>query len=87
MQGSTKENRRLPRRADLAPGDRVMITARMLRGLTGTLIRPSRLLNGKRAWLVELDDRKNPLVFRGKGRVAEWYLQKVPEGSGGLDSG
>jgi hypothetical protein len=49
----------------------------MLRGLQGTLIRPARLPNGKRAWLVQLDDEKNPLAFRGKTRVGERILQKL----------
>ncbi|MEX2557421.1 MAG: hypothetical protein WEB06_17550 [Actinomycetota bacterium] len=39
----------------LFPGNRVIITAFLMRGVTGELVRPSRLLNGKRAWLIKLD--------------------------------
>lgn len=40
--------------ADFQVGDRVEITALGLRGRTGTISRPARLL-WKRGWLVELD--------------------------------
>ena len=54
-----------------------MILGWWLRGLHGTLLRPARLVNGKRAWLVQLDDRKNPMAFRGRARVGERILQKL----------
>jgi hypothetical protein len=63
-------------RDDLGEGDRVTILSWSLRGLEGTLVRPARLPNGKRAWLVQLDG-KSPLAFRGRTRVAEWSLQKL----------
>lgn len=57
------------RRYDFSPGDRVVVVAWSLRGLQGTLIRKTRLpWNGRRAWIVELDDsrplggRRQPLA-------------------------
>ena len=54
-----------------------MVLAWTLRGQQGTLIRPTHLVNGKAAWLVQLDDSKHPVTFRGKSRVGEWSLQKL----------
>jgi hypothetical protein len=40
--------------ADFRPGDRVQVQLGLLRGRTGTIVRPSRLL-WKQGWLIELD--------------------------------
>ena len=64
------------RRTDLAVGDKVMITARGMRGQTGTLVKPTRLPNLKRAWSIQLDE-PNLLTWHGRTVVAEWALQKV----------
>ena len=46
---------------DLSLGDRVVVVAWSLRGTKGTLIRRTRLpWNGRRAWLVELDNARAP---------------------------
>jgi hypothetical protein len=64
------------RRDDLHAGDRVMILARSLRGHTGKLVRPARLPNLKRGWLVELDQSVPLLSKSGRARVGEWALQR-----------
>lgn len=58
----------------LVPGQRVMVTARLMRGTKGALVRPARLLNGKRGWLVKLD---HPFSGLKRTRVAEAAL--LPE--------
>jgi hypothetical protein len=63
-------------RHDLHAGDRVTILARSLRGHTGKLVRPARLPNLKRAWLVELDQAVPLLSKSGRVRVGEWALQR-----------
>jgi hypothetical protein len=65
------------RRGDLSPGERVRITAWSGRGLEGTLDRRARLPNGKAASLVILD-RRVPIASRGRMRVAEWCLERLP---------
>ncbi len=74
------KNNGVVRRDDLAAGDRVVITSWSLRGQQGVLIRPARLITGKAAWLVQLDDRKHPAVFRGRARVGERSLQRLDGG-------
>ena len=58
---------------ELRTGDRVLVTAQLLRGHTGTLIRRTRLpWNLQKAWIVELDAAKPP---GGKRQpIGEWVL-------------
>ena len=59
------------RRDDIAAGDRVIIGGFWLLGQQGSL------LNGKRAWLVQVDDGKSPLAFRGRNRVGVRILHNL----------
>ena len=59
----------LPAHRDwLVSGGRVIVTARLMRGLTGTLVRPARLINGRRGWLIKLDQ---PFGGLKRTRLAE----------------
>jgi hypothetical protein len=66
------------RRDDLAAGDRVLITALGVKGRTGSLVRRTRLVNGKTAWLVAFDQPLSRWVWPfAHMRVAEWSLAKL----------
>jgi hypothetical protein len=52
----------------------VRITALTMRNVTGVLVRPARLLNGKRGWLVQLDRR---FLFWRRARIANRALTPV----------
>jgi hypothetical protein len=52
-------------------GERVVIRGFLMNGITGTLVRPTRMLNGKRAWLVQFD---RPLGGLKRARVAEYAI-------------
>ncbi len=57
----------------LAAGQHVVVTAGVLRGRTGTLVRPARVVIDP-GWMVRLDGR--PLGLR-RLRVATWALSAV----------
>jgi hypothetical protein len=60
---------------DLHEHDHVRITAGVLRGRTGTLVRPARVVVDA-GWMVQLDGR--PLGLR-RLRVATWALAPADE--------
>jgi hypothetical protein len=62
-------------RPNLAEGQHVILTAGVLRGRTGTLLRPARLFIDA-GWMVQLDGR--PLGLR-RLRVATWALAPVDQ--------
>jgi hypothetical protein len=59
----------------LRAGDHVRVTALSLRNQTGVLVRPARLLSGKPAWLVQMDNPK--ALWRGRTRVADRSLTVI----------
>jgi hypothetical protein len=67
--------RRRSTTAGLAEGQRVVLTAGVLRGKRGTLVRPARVVLDP-GWLVQLDGR--PLGLR-RLRVATWALGPLEE--------
>jgi hypothetical protein len=75
----TSLRRKIPyfrrRRADLQRGDRVILNVPLMGGQAGTLLRPARLLNGKPAWLVRMDNPRG--LWKGRTRVAERSLVKA----------
>lgn len=66
----------ISRRGDLEAGDRVRVTALLMRNQTGTLIRPTRLIM-KPAWLVQMDNPQG--LWRGRTRVADRSLDLISQ--------
>ena len=60
----------------LVPGHPVRITALTMRNVRGTLVRPTRLINGKAGWLVELDRR---FLWLKRARIGRRALARDSE--------